>query len=332
MTVKRVPGGWLLDFQPGGRGAKRIRKTFERKADALEYERVVRGKIAGGQDWRPVKKDGRRLSDLVKLWFDLHGVNLKASGDTYRRLIAMCEAMGDPIASSFHAGIFADYRSRRISEGVKPVTLNRERSYLAAVFGELKRLGHWQADNPLEKVRPVKVSQFELTFLSLGQIRVLFDALEQAKNPDVSLVVRLCLATGARWSEIRKLRCSDVSSDSGLVTFLDTKSGKNRSVPIDKGLALDVCRRLALGPFQACYGAFRSAVSRSGIDLPEGQLAHVLRHTFASHFVQSGGDLLTLQRILGHHSITVTMRYAHLAPNYLEQARKYNPLSLLTLG
>ena len=44
---------------------------------------------------------------------------------------------------------------------------------------------------------------------------------------------------------------------------------------------------------------------------------HVLRHTFASHFVMAGGDLFVLQRLLGHASPQMTQRYAHLAPSYL---------------
>lgn len=58
-------------------------------------------------------------------------------------------------------------------------------------------------------------------------------------------------------------------------------------------------------------------------------MAHVLRHTFASHFVMNGGNLLTLQKIFGHASIQMTMRYAHLAPDYLEEAMKFNPLGSL---
>ncbi|KVE75715.1 hypothetical protein WI99_37670 [Burkholderia cepacia] len=60
--------------------------------------------------------------------------------------------------------------------------------------------------------------------------------------------------------------------------------------------------------------------------LPDGQLTHVLRHTFASHFMIRGGNILTLQRILGHQSLMMTMRYAHLAPDHLEEARRLNPL------
>ncbi|WP_428839769.1 tyrosine-type recombinase/integrase [Burkholderia ambifaria] len=63
--------------------------------------------------------------------------------------------------------------------------------------------------------------------------------------------------------------------------------------------------------------------------MPDGQLTHVLRHTFASHFMINGGNILALQRLLGHSSLTMTMRYAHLSPDHLEEARRFNPLSQL---
>lgn len=53
------------------------------------------------------------------------------------------------------------------------------------------------------------------------------------------------------------------------------------------------------------------------------QAAYVLRHTFASHFIQNGGNILTLQKILGHSTVAMTMRYAHLAPEYLQDALKF---------
>jgi len=53
---------------------------------------------------------------------------------------------------------------------------------------------------------------------------------------------------------------------------------------------------------------------------------HVLRHSFASYFIVNGGNILTLQKILGHSDIKMTMRYAHLAPDHLLDAVKFNPL------
>nr|WP_305891704.1 tyrosine-type recombinase/integrase [Methylomonas sp. WSC-6] len=61
--------------------------------------------------------------------------------------------------------------------------------------------------------------------------------------------------------------------------------------------------------------------------VPSGQLAHVLQHTFASHYVMRGGNLKSLQQLLGHSSLTVTMRYAHLSPNFHDEVRQLNPLS-----
>lgn len=52
----------------------------------------------------------------------------------------------------------------------------------------------------------------------------------------------------------------------------------------------------------------------------------MLRHTFASHFIQNGGNILTLQRILGHSSLAMTRRYAHLAPDHLQDAVRLGPL------
>lgn len=67
--------------------------------------------------------------------------------------------------------------------------------------------------------------------------------------------------------------------------------------------------------------------------LPRGQLTHILRHTFAAHFMMSGGNILALQKILGHHDIKMTMRcYAHLAPDHLETALRFNPLAILPSG
>ncbi|MNN87636.1 Tyrosine recombinase XerD [compost metagenome] len=64
-----------------------------------------------------------------------------------------------------------------------------------------------------------------------------------------------------------------------------------------------------------------------GLDLPAGQMTHVLRHTFASHYMMNGGDILTLQRVLGHASLAMTMKYAHFSPGHLAEVVNLNPLS-----
>lgn len=100
-------------------------------------------------------------------------------------------------------------------------------------------------------------------------------------------------------------------------------SGKNRSVSLDERLYDELIQEV---PFQSCYSAFRSAIDRAGIKLPRGQLTHICRHSSASHFVMNGAYILTLQKVLGHSGLKLTMRYAHLAPDYLDEVVVKNPL------
>ena len=59
--------------------------------------------------------------------------------------------------------------------------------------------------------------------------------------------------------------------------------------------------------------------------MPKGQCSHVLRHTFASHFMMNGGNILVLKQIVGHTKIEQTMVYAHFAPSHLKDAIKFEP-------
>jgi site-specific recombinase XerD len=106
------------------------------------------------------------------------------------------------------------------------------------------------------------------------------------------------------------------------------KCGKNRTATTSQDLYDELPRqRVAL--FTPCRKAFERAVKRAGIDLPEGQCTHVLRHTYASNFMMNGGNILVLKEILGHADIKMTMVYAHFAPEHLEDAVTKNPLNNL---
>lgn len=328
MTIKKTPSGWLVDIQPGGRGAKRYRKTLPTKAEALAYEAWLTTKVTQAPAWSPPKRDLRKLSDLVKLWQEHHGVNLRST-NTYSRLRNLCKALKDPVVDQFKPEMFAEYRAKRLGEGITASNLNREHAYLRAVFNELGRLGHWKGENPLSKVRQFKVQDRELSYLTLEQI----DTLLKALVGDAHLIAKICLSTGARWSEAEELKVSQVRD--GQVHFSGTKSGKNRSVPITEELEKEL-KEAGEGSmtgrvFKYAYSAFQKGVEDAGLLLPRGQLTHVLRHTFASHFMMNGGNILVLQKLLGHSSLTMTMRYAHLAPDHLQEAKALNPLARLKI-
>ncbi|KVD29398.1 integrase [Burkholderia ubonensis] len=332
MTIKKTESGWLADLQPGGRGGKRFRKTFKTQAEAKAWVAWLSTQVNQNADWKPDRRDTRKLSELIDLWFTHHGTGLRSANDTVRRLRAMVSAMGDPLADRFTAETFAEYRARRLAAGITANNLNREQAYLRAMFNELSRIGIWTRENPLAKLRQFKIQEAELTYLTSKQIGVLLKELKAARNPHVYLITKLCLATGARWSEIEEMRITQIHN--GLVQFARTKSGKLRSVPISEDLEQEARRHYRSSGngeriFSYAWSAFREGVERAEIVLPDGQMTHALRHTFASHFMMNGGNILTLQRILGHQSLTMTMRYAHLAPEHLQEAKMLNPLRQL---
>jgi integrase len=166
----------------------------------------------------------------------------------------------------------------------------------------------------------------ELSFLYLDEIERLLAACDLSANKDLGIIVRICLATGARWSEAEDLKQSQILP--GRLTFTQTKSKKNRTVPISERLQnlLPKKRGALLSP---AYESFKAAMKRAQIELPKGQRTHVLRHTFASHFMMRGGNILVLQQILGHSTIVMTMRYAHFAPDHLDAAITLNPFDSL---
>lgn len=130
--------------------------------------------------------------------------------------------------------------------------------------------------------------------------------------------------TGARVSEALNLKWPDIVGSR--VTFWETKNGDPRSVPLTKRLRalLDACEGEGRGPFPFDYQQVRHAWDRIrshlGFTNDHEWVIHALRHTCASRLVQRGVALPVIMKWMGHKTLQVTMRYAHLAPNSLDQA------------
>jgi len=337
MTVsKQKNGKWLAQIFPNGREGKRIRKQFNTKGEAEAFEAYIK-RESEEKPWLGEKEDRRKLSELIDLWHRLHGQSLSASKSRLAKLHIVCRGMGDPIAAKITQKDWAHYRDQRLSGQIdngyhaspekwiaKPITVNREQQYLDAVFNELRRLGEWKLPNPIEGVRIFKEKEKEMSWLTDSQIKILLNACDSYGKIYLTRIVKVCLATGARWSEAERLNRSQLSPYK--LTFTKTKGGKNRTVPIPRWL-YDELSPLQGRMFQPCYQEFKKMLALTDIELAEGQKTHVLRHTFASHFMMNGGNILVLQRILGHANIRETMRYAHFAPDHLEEAAQLNPLA-----
>ncbi|HCP5916368.1 TPA: tyrosine-type recombinase/integrase [Escherichia coli] len=327
MAIRKLDDGrYALDTRMGGRGSKRVRRVFHRKAEAVAFERYMLGKIERKEwDARP-HKDRRRLSEILECWWLCYGQTIKNGEIEKRQLTGTITAMGDPLVCDLDKRTIVLYRVSRMARGIKASTINRELYRLSGMFSALVKLDEFTGENPVHGLPPLAENNPETTYLTTDESTALLSILEG----DYRRVALLCLATGARWGEASSLRASQVMH--GRVTFLETKNGKKRTVPVSPDIEKEI-RTHDSGPlFNVDYKTFRRKLHRIKPDLPNGQATHILRHTFATHFMMNGGSIITLQRILGHATIQQTMTYAHFAPDFLQEAVNYNPIAGVKLS
>lgn len=153
-----------------------------------------------------------------------------------------------------------------------------------------------------------------------------------ACTPWLRLIVLAALHTGGRRGELLAVEWDDVDLDRRRMTFRMTKNGEPRSVALTATLAASLKERRprfnAGGRVFLNHGkgeiypdgltwSFRLAAKKAGL---AGFRFHDLRHSAASFMVQAGVPLNTVRDVLGHKSLTMTLRYAHLAPAHQAEA------------
>jgi integrase/recombinase XerD len=174
--------------------------------------------------------------------------------------------------------------------------------------------------------------------LSCQEVSRLLESVEHRKH---RLALEAIYACGLRLSEAVHLRVSDVDRDRMTIRIEQGKGRKDRYVPLSKrllrrleqywskktpgrwvfeGHSPDRCLHVT-----ALQKAYALAKLRAGIRKRGG--VHALRHAYATHMIESGVDVLTVQRLLGHRSVSTTMRYFHLSQARVAIVR--SPLDLL---
>jgi site-specific recombinase XerD len=213
-------------------------------------------------------------------------------------------------------------------ERVKATSCNVSLRHLKAAFSWATEQGFIE-QNPAAKIKLNRVPlNTHPKFLSAEDIQKLRNA--AGEDSLIRRVIDFGLWTGMRRDEIVHAQWSDVDLERGTIVVQSkedfrTKSRRSRIVPMNTALRamLTMMRSAATSPrerlFSISYGwlgkQFKAVVRKAG--LSETTSPHVLRHTLASHLIMNGVDLASVQQILGHHSVTVTMIYSHLDPNYL---------------
>ncbi|OAP40650.1 integrase [Sinorhizobium glycinis] len=203
--------------------------------------------------------------------------------------------------------------------GNSNATINRKMAALSKLLRKAYKMGDVHS---LPEFRRQKERAGRLRFLEADEEEALFR--EIGIRSDYFLQFSIFLVdSGARLGEAIGLKWNDIHE--GRATFWITKSGRSRTVPLT-ARAKEVLNALANrspGPFTAVdpqkyRAAWNAAKLDAGLGEEEDIVPHILRHTCASRLVRGGIDLRRVQMWLGHQTLTMTMRYAHLATHDLD--------------
>jgi integrase len=226
-----------------------------------------------------------------------------------------------------------------LESGKTPRTATYILAVVRQVFNYAVNYGLYSGDNPVSKIKKPTSDNRRIRFLTKKEANTLLEHLKGVSGQlhDMALLSLYC---GLRAGEIFSLTWNDVDFEHGILSIKDTKSGLNRSAIMTPDIKTILERNKQNANsnglvFISTVGTRIDAISKSfsravealgfnnGIDDHRQKVVfHTLRHTYASWLVMSGVDLYTVQKLMGHSTISMTERYSHLAPDHLKKAVK----------
>lgn len=336
IQTRKTEGGTRYRVQVRLRGHPPVSASFERRTDARTWAQQTEAAIRDGRYFPTHEAKRRTLGDLVDRQLDT--IKSKRPHDYNRQRLLLGwwkKRLGDYTLDQCTPALIAEYRDRLLRENIgtketpqhrSPATANRFLSALSKAFSDAVREWHWLHDNPLRRVAKEQESQGRVRYLSDKEREALLAACRKSELPELYLIVMLALTTGMRRGEILGLHWPDVDLERRLIVLNTTKNRDRRSVPIVPEV-LDLLRehgklrRLDNAMVFPSPGkkpvwfdpAWYAALEAAKI---EDFRFHDLRHTAASYLAMSGATTAELAAVLGHKTLAMVKRYAHLSDQH----------------
>lgn len=308
MPVRKREGSpyFWYSFSVGGRRFRgSTGKTTKREAEDVErdHRQRVKQSQASLSDWT--------LLMVLNAYWHEHACDRRGYRTIETNLAVLQKALGKDLRTSkLTNGALMDYRARRRGEGIRHHTVNREFAYLRAAYEHCHKFHHqplpridWKglkADEPPGRTR----------FLSREEYGRLMEDAHESLRP----IILCAVATGLRKENILSMTWRQVKLEDRLIQ-VTVKGNKRHAVKIGAALLA------ALGALPGRSGrVFDTRNFRKRWDAAvkaavlEDFRFHDLRHTFASWARQKGADIADIKEALGHSTINMTMRYAHIKP------------------
>lgn len=324
MGIYQKGANWYVDYYV--QGHRKRKKIGPSKKLADQVLKDIQVKIA--------KREFLNISDEKKILFEdyakeyLEYSKANKSHSMYERRDKVSLNQLTPFLKGyFLCGITPQmierYKVMRLNT-VQPATVNRELACLKHMYTKALEWGYARI-NPTKGIKLLKEPPGRLRYLEPKEAELLISKCSLHLRP----IVVMALNTGMRRNEILRLKWENVNIEYRKIQIINSKNNQLRVIPINNRLYQELNelykQRHGVYVFEGSNGmpykdiktAFHSALRRAEI---ENFHFHDLRHTFGSQLVMSGVDLRTVQQLLGHKDIKMTIRYSHLSPVHVQEA------------
>ena len=296
-------------------------------------------KIMLGEE-TPLEKRKKQLvlvDDVAEKYFD--SLNIHSSSLTIKDIISayknhLQKYFGNKDILSIQPHNIEKLQIEKI-ERYAPQTVNQMTELFSTIFnfGLKKRL--YQGTNPSFGIKSFKVDNQRERYLSLEDINNLYDAIKN--NDMLNLFVRLALTTGSRFEGLLHLQKKDVDVQNNSITLYDLKNRETYKGFLShdvKKILINIFPKLTPNSFLISVGDTKIKLSKRQVqcrlkpildnlfnqeletnDRKHRVVIHSLRHTFASHLAINETPIFTIQKLMNHKDIKMTMRYAKLSPD-----------------
>ncbi|MCH8208651.1 MAG: site-specific integrase [Nitrospinae bacterium] len=280
--------------------------------------------VQEGREPIPIKRienhSFNELAEIYKEWAKRQKA-FKSKSCIIKMLV---EEFGNCPLRRFTTLLIEEFQSKLMVEGKANATVNRRLACLKHMFTKATEweMVEEEVNKRIKRVKLLPENNKRLRYLSREEVQDLIDACK----PHLKPIVVTALNTGMRKEEILSLEWDKhIDLNHGFILLDKTKNGDRREIPINQTLRKTlqgIVRRLDSpyvftdkegNRFQNCKRSFYSAIKKAGI---KDFRFHDCRHTFASQLIMAGVDITTVKELLGHKTLTMTLRYAHLAPSH----------------
>ncbi|HDL86279.1 MAG TPA: site-specific integrase [Candidatus Acetothermia bacterium] len=318
-------------------GAPDRTATFDRKTDATRWAQGIESDIRRGRHVPTNDAMRRTVADLIDEYINNHLPDKKRNRDapTHRaRLLWWREQIGQYALANITPSIIAEHRDQlrrgKTPRGTQrsPATVNRYLANLSIIFTHAVKELRWIESNPVRQVSKLDEPDGRVRFLSDNERLQLLEACRDSDNKDLYLIVILALSSGMRKGEIMSLTWRQVDLKNRTIRLTNTKNNDARNIPV-AGQALELLKQKAkvrnlqsalLFPSPRKPGhpfvlgrAWYPAIKASKI---EDFRFHDLRHSAASYLAMTGATPSEIAAVLGHRTLSMVSRYAHIADEH----------------